>query len=89
MLTFSISGIKQLQLTCISQRSKSADFTMSELMNIALGPILKLYLKSSLMHDEAADTAFIVFYIDDLFSGHSDFESQFAFLQNQFFPQMK
>ena len=62
------------------QRFKSAGFTMFELINIALGLILKLYLESSLMHKEAANTASIVFYMDNLFSSHSDFEFQFAFL---------
>ena len=59
---------------------------MSELMNIVLEPILKPYSESFLMYKEAADAASIAFYMDDLFSGHSDFESQFIFLQNQFFP---
>ena len=62
------------------QKSKSADFMMFKLINIVLEPILKLYLESFLMHEEAADTTFIAFYIDNLFSSHSDFKSQFAFL---------
>ena len=53
---------------------------MSKLINIVLEPILKLYSESSLMHKEAADTASIVFYMNNLFSDHSDFESQFTFL---------
>ena len=80
LFTFSISGIEQLQLTCMPQGSKSAGFTMSELMNIALEPILKPYSEFSLMHEEATNTASIAFYMDDLFSGHLSFESQFAFL---------
>ncbi len=32
------------------------------------------------MHKETTNTNFIAFYIDDLFSGHSGFEFQFAFL---------
>ena len=80
MFTFLISGIRQLQLTCIPQGSKSAGFTMSELINIVLRLILKPYSESSLMHREAADTASIVFYMNDLFSSYSDFKFQFTFL---------
>ena len=53
---------------------------MFKLINIVLGLILKPYLESSLMHKEAADAASIAFYMNNLFSSHSDFESQFAFL---------
>ena len=80
LFTFLISGIKQLQLTCMPQRSKLTDFTMFKLINIALEPILKFYSESSLMHKEAADTASIAFYMNDLFSSYSDFKFQFAFL---------
>ena len=80
LFAFSIPGIGQLQPTRMPQGSKSAGFTMSELMNIALGPIPEPYPESSLMHGEAADAASIAFYMDDLFSGHPDFESQFVFL---------
>ena len=80
MFTFLISGIKQLQLICMSQKFKSANFTMFKLINIALKLILKLYLESSLMYKEATDAASIVFYMDDLFNSYSGFESQFTFL---------
>ena len=62
---------------------------MFKLINIVLRFILKLYLESSLMHKEAVDTASIVFYMNNLFSGHLDFEFQFVFLQDQFFPQIE
>ena len=38
------------------------------------------------MHRESSEPASITFYIDDLFSEHSDFKFQFAFLQDHFFP---
>lgn len=38
---FTIPGIGQLQPTRMPQGSRSASFTMSELMNIAMGPIPK------------------------------------------------
>ena len=80
LFTFSISGIEQLQPTHMSQGFKSADFTMFKLINIVLEFILELYSESSLMHREAADTASIAFYMNNLFSDYSDFKSQFAFL---------
>ena len=80
LFTFLISGIRQLQLTCIPQGSKSAGFTMFKLMNIVLELILKPYLEFSLMHEEATNTASIAFYMDNLFSSYLSFESQFAFL---------
>ena len=80
LFTFLISGIGQLQFICIAQGSKSAGFTMSELMNIVLELILKPYSESFLIHEEATDTASIVFYMNNLFSSHLSFESQFTFL---------
>ena len=62
---------------------------MSKLINIVLRPISEPYSESSLMHKEADDTASIAFYMENLFSGYSDFKSQFAFLWDQFFPQIE
>ena len=52
---------------------------MFKLINIVLEFILKLYSESSLMHKETTDTAFIAFYMNDLFSSYSGFKSQFVF----------
>ena len=89
LFTFTISGIRQLQLTKMPQGSRSAGFIMLKLINIMLGPILKPHLESSLMHGEFSGPASIAFYMNDLFSRHPDFESQFTFLQDHFFPQIE
>lgn len=89
LFAFAIAGIGQLQPTRMPQGLRSAGFTMSELMNITLGPIPEPCSEPSLMHGEATKAAPIAFYMDDLFSGHPDFESQFAFLRDQFFPQIE
>ena len=85
LFAFSISEIRQLQLTQMSQKSQSADFTMSEFMNITLESISEPQSKSFLMHKKLTELTSIAFYMNDLFSDHSDFELQFAFLQDQFF----
>ena len=89
LFAFTIPGIGQLQPTQMPQGSCLAGFTMSELMNITLGPILEPNSEPSLMHGEPSEPALIAFYMDDLFSGHPDFESQFAFLRDHFFPRIK
>lgn len=89
LFAFSISEIEQLQSTCMLQESWSADFTMMKLMNIILDSISKPQSKFSLMHSKFLDSAPITFYMNDLFSSHSNFESQFAFLWDQFFPQIE
>ena len=89
LFAFTIPGIGQLRPTRMPQGSRSARFIMSELMNITLGPIPEPNSELSLMHGEPLEPAPIAFYIDDLFSGHPDFESQFAFLCDHFFPQIE
>ena len=89
LFTFFISGIGQLQPTQMPQGSRSAGFTMSELMNITLEPIPEPKSEFSLMHDNLTKPASIAFYMNDLFSGHPDFESQFTFLRDQFFPRIE
>ena len=53
---------------------------MSELMNIMLKSISESQSELSLMHERFTESASIVFYINNLFSDHSNFESQFVFL---------
>ena len=62
---------------------------MSELMNITLKSISESQSESSLMHEKLTESVSITFYMNDLFSDHSNFESQFAFLWDQFFPQIE
>ena len=75
VFTFTISGIEQLQPTRMSQRSRSAGFIISELMNITLRSISEFSPKPSLMHSELNKPTLIIFYMNNLFSGHSDFET--------------
>ena len=58
----------------MSQKSQSADFIMSELINITLKSISESQSELSLMHKRLTESASITFYINDLFSDHSDFE---------------
>ena len=53
---------------------------MSELMNIMLESISESQSELFLMHERLTESASIAFYINDLFSSHSNFESQFTFL---------
>ena len=53
---------------------------MSELINITLESISEPQSESSLMHEKLTESVFITFYMNDLFSDHSDFELQFVFL---------
>ena len=53
---------------------------MSELMNITLEFISEPQSELFLMYERLTELTSIVFYMNDLFSSHSDFESQFAFL---------
>ena len=80
-LPSSIPGIGQLQPTRMPQGSGSAGFTMSELMNILLEPIPEPNPEPSLLHSDSSN-------MDDIFSGFPDFESQFSYLQDHFFPQI-
>lgn len=89
LFAFTIPGIGQLQPTRMPQGSRSAGFTMSELMNTALRPIPDPDPEPSLMHCESAAPPPIAFYVDDLFCGHEDFDSQFAFLRDYFFPRIE
>lgn len=89
LFAFTIPGIGQLQPTRMPQGSKSAGFTMSELINITLGPIPEPMPEPSLMHSESPGPPPVVFYVDDIFCGHEDFESQFTFLRDHFFPRIK
>ena len=69
----------------MSQRFRSAEFIISELMNIILRSISELSLKPSLIYSESDKSALIIFYINNLFSEHLNFEIQFIFLYNHFF----
>ena len=62
---------------------------MSELINITLSSISEPQSELSLMHRKFTESVSIVFYMNDLFSDHFNFESQFIFLWDQFFSQIE
>ena len=86
IFVFIISDIEQLQLIWISQRSHSAEFIMSELMNITLRSILSSDLKLSLLHSvKSILLSQVIFYMNDIFESYMSFDAQFDFLERHFF----
>ena len=74
----------------MQQGSKSASFTMTELVYRTFGPIPAPESKPSLLYSlDASVPPPLTFYMDDFFSGFSGFESQFDFLVNHFFPRVE
>ncbi len=87
---FTISGIGQVQPTRMQQGSQSAGFTMTELAYRAFGPIPAPHPEPSLLHSSSPDVPPpLTFYMDDFFGGFQDFEEQFAFLRDHFFPRVE
>ena len=87
---FTIPGIGQLQPTRMPQGSKSAGFTMSQLSNIMLGPISTPSPEPSLLHsDDPFLPPKIAFYQDDLLGGQRNFQEQYEFLRDHFFPRIE
>ncbi len=87
---FTISGIGQVQPKRMQQGSQSAGFTMTELIYRAFGAIPAPQPEPSLLH--SADPEIpppITFYMDDFFGGFTDFEDQFCFLRDHFFPRVE
>ena len=84
VFVFIILSIEQLQSMRMSQDSRIADHTMSELMNITLKLISESLSESSLLYNNSDDSSQLAFYMNDIFSEHIDFESQFSFLKNHF-----
>ena len=90
IFAFIISGIEQLQLIWMPQRSCSARFIMSELMNIMLRSILSLNLKLSFLHSvKSISLSQVIFYMNDIFEDYMSFDTQFDFLERHFFPQIE
>ena len=86
---FTISGIGQLQPKRMQQGSKSAGFTMNELVYRAFGFIPSPNPEPSLLHsDDPAIPPALTFYMDDFFGGFRNFEDLFSFLIDHFFPRI-
>ena len=84
---FTIPGMGQLQPTRMQQGSKSASFTMSELMARALG---KIPGEPSLLQSQTPESPpFLAYYQDDIMGGHGSFQEQLAFLRDHFFPRIE
>ena len=90
IFVFIISDIEQLQLIWISQKSHSAEFIMSELINIILRSILSSDLKSLFLHlMKSISLSQIIFYMNDIFESYISFDTQFDFLERHFFLWIK
>jgi len=73
LLAFSVPGMGQYQLTRMLQGERSASFTMTELMHIALGAILPLDPEPSLMYGgERPDVQHCSVFIDNGFGAIGD-----------------
>jgi hypothetical protein len=63
------------------QGARTFAFTMNKMMHIAFGPIPLPDKEPSLLYTEERDESPpLSFYIDDIFVGHEDFCTQFAFV---------
>jgi hypothetical protein len=90
---FFADRISQLQPTRMPQGSKSAPFSMNELMLVILGYI-PLFNGSgeepSLLNSSSEDTLPpLKFYFDDIFGGHKSVDKAVHFLESELLPQIK
>lgn len=87
---FTISGIGQCQPTRMQQGSKSAGFTMTELVYRAFGFIPPPDPEPSLLYSASPEILPpLIFYMDDFFGGFRDFKDQFVFLRDHFLPRVE
>lgn len=87
---FTISGIGQCQPTRMQPGSKSAGFTMTAAVYKGFGFIPPPNPEPSLLHsDDPSIPPPLSFYTDDFFGGFKDFQSQFSFLRDHFFPRIE
>ena len=87
---FTIAGIGQVQPTRMQQGSKSAGFTMTELIYRAFGQLPPPWNELSLLHSSHPDLPPILsFYMDDFFGGFSSLDELYDFLKYHFFPRIE
>ena len=87
---FTISGIGQCQPTRMQPGSKSAGFTMTAAVYKGFGFIPPPHPEPSLLHSgDPSIPPPLSFYTDDFFGGFPDFQAQFAFLRDHFFPRVE
>lgn len=91
---FTISVIGRVQPTCLPQGSMSAGFSFKELIYIVLGDIPAGEddfpgMKSLLVVEDGLSLPKVSFYIDDMFSGLSNFQDAYNFMTNELFPRLE
>lgn len=90
LFAFTIPGIGQCQPTRMQPGSELAGFTMTAAVYKGFGFIQSTHQELSLLHSD--DPSFpppLSFYTDDFFGSFPDFEAQFAFLRDHFFPRLE
>ena len=90
LFAFIISGMKQLQPTRMPQKSKSADFTMTEIINRVFGAIFfrdEFDSEPFFFHSvNSFQTSNLCFYMNDFFEKQSaEFFSLYRYLKDHFF----
>ncbi len=78
-----------LQPTQMSQGAYTSSFSVTEIMNIVISPILLSLPESSLFYPRTPDKlAGLAFNIDNVFSFHISFKEQYSFLKAQFWSRI-
>ena len=94
LFAFTISGMRQLQPTRMPQGSKSADFTMTEVINRAFGTISsrnEFDPESFFLHSISSfQISNLCFYMNDFFEKQSaGFFPLYRYLKNHFFSRIE
>lgn len=101
LYAFVLDDLPQLQPTRLPQESGCATFAMTEVLRIAFGPIPALAngqkmpdgsdgsFPSLLQSDLPGQRAKLTFYMDDLFSGFTDFDEAYEFMRDHLFPRIE
>jgi len=93
LFAFTIPGIGQLQPCRMPQGSHTAGFSLTELMYLVLGEIPpnddRVGQEPSLLTGETENTLPpCCFYMDDVFSGFSNYDTAFKFLEENLLPRL-
>ena len=87
---FTISGIRQVLPTRVHQGSKSAGFTMTELVYRAFGALPPPIKEPFLLYSaDPENFPVLTFYMDDFFGGFQSFDDQYEFLRDHFLPRIE
>lgn len=89
LLAFSVPGFPQLQATRMPQGTQSAAFSMTEAMQVALGPIPGPKAEPSLLAPMAeGGITPLESYIDDIFGKFESMEALWHFVKNHLLPRL-